>query len=277
MTQLPEVEVLRKDLEKEVVGKRVKEVWVSPAELVRRHGTIKDFAATLTERKLLGVSRRGVVLLLQLDEDLVLVIVMGRRARITRETASADKGTYTRMIASFTTGGSMHYHDLDADGSMFIVPTAEVDDLEELSGLGLDPLNDTIPWPELAQRVVAQEIPLGKLFRDPSFVAGLGDVYADEILFEAGLSPKRSSTTLSNQEMRRLQRAILEVLYEAVKQGGVDQPRSEGDDTFVPYEEIEFLKIHGRAGEPDARSREPIVCEDIGDGVRAYFSPRTQT
>lgn len=276
MTQLPEVEVLRKELDKEVVSKRFKDIWVSPAELVRRHGTIKDFAATLSERRINALSRRGVHLLFSLDDDLVLVIRPGSRARITKETATAEKGEHTRMVATFTTGGSMHYHDLDADGEMFVVPAAEVDDLEDFANQGMDPLIDTIPWPNLARQVTARAVKLKTLLMDPAFIVGLGDVYSDEILFEAGLGPERLTTTLSTQEIRRLHRAILEVLYEAVKQGGVDDP-GEGADGFPAYRDVDFLKIYDREGQPDARSREPIVRRKVTNHHYSYFSPKTQT
>lgn len=277
MSALPEAEVLRRDLDKELVGKKIKEVWVSPAELVRRHGTIKDFAATLEDRKVVGAERRGTVVLLGLDGDDTLVLIPGTRCRVTRESATADRAEHTRMVATFTTGGSIHYQDLEADGQLFVIPTEEVEGLPELQALGLDPLAEPIPWPVLAQQLTARREMLKQILLDETFVVGLGDVYTDEILFEAGLSPTRTPDTLSSQELRRLHRAILEVLYEAIKQGGVDAPVSEKDPSFAPYREIDFLKVYDREGEPDARSRQPITHAEVADGIWAYWSPNSQT
>ncbi|WP_370327289.1 DNA-formamidopyrimidine glycosylase family protein [Euzebya sp.] len=277
MTQLPEVEVLKRDLEKEVVGKKIKEVWLSPAELVKRHGTIKDFAATLEDRKITEMERRGLALLLGLDDDHTLVVLPGSRARMTKETATADRGEYTRMTMSFTTGGSLHYHDLEPDGQLFVIDTDAVADLDELHGLGMDPLAEPIPWPVFAQALSDRDDLLKAVLVDDGFVVGLGDVYADEVLFEAGLAPGRGSSTLSSQEVRRLHRAILEVIYEAIKQGGVDQAPEEGADGFIPYAEVDHLKIYAREGQPDARARATIEYAEIAKGLKSYYSPGTQT
>lgn len=277
MTQLPEVEVARRDLEKEIVGKKVKDVWLSPAELVKRHGTIKDFTATLVDRKIESLDRQGLCLLFGLDDDTTLVLVPGTRARLTKETANEDRGEHTRMVLTFTTGGSLHYHDLEADGAMVIVDTESLPEVEELQGLGMDPLAEPIPWPVFANALVDRDDLLKAVLVEDSFVVGLGDIYSDEILFEAGLAPDRGSATLSSQEVRRLHRAILEVIYEAIKQGGVDQAPEEGADGFLPYEEVEHLKIYAREGQPDARSRATIEYGKIRKGLHSYHSPRTQT
>ncbi|MGI9015645.1 MAG: DNA-formamidopyrimidine glycosylase family protein [Euzebya sp.] len=277
MTQLPEVEVLKRDMEKEVVGKRVRDVWLSPADLVKRHGTIKDFCATLADVKIIDLQRRGLVLLFGLDDDKTLVVLPGSRARMTKETANADRGEFTRMTMSFTTGGSLHYHDLEPDGELFVIDTDQVDDLDELQGLGMDPLAEPIPWPVFSQALSDRKDLLKAVMCDDSFVVGLGMIYSDEILFEAGLSPNRGSATLSSQEVRRLHRAILEVIYEAIKQGGVDQAPDDGADGFIPYDEVAHLKIYAREGQADARSRAIIEYGKIRKGLYAYHSPRTQT
>ena len=277
MTQLPEVEILKRDLEKEIVGKKVKEAWLSPAELVKRHGTIKDFTTTLVDAKITGMDRRGLLLLLELDTDKTLVIKPGRRTRMTKETANADRSDLTRMVMSFTTGGSVHYLDEDPDGELFVVDTDAVDEVDELKRLGMDPLAEPIPWPVFANALSDRDDMLKAVLSDDSFVVGLGDVYSDEVLFEAGLAPDRGSATLSSQEVRRLHRSILEVIYEAIKQGGTDQAPEDGSPGFIPYGEVGHLKIYGREGQPDARSRAIIEYSKIRKGLHSYHSPRTQT
>ena len=150
-------------------------------------------------------------------------------------------------------------------------------ELPELQNLGMDPLAEPIPWPVFAQALTDRSDVLKAVMADDSFVVGLGDIYSDEILFEAGLSPHRQSATLSSQEVRRLHRAILEVIYEAIKQGGVDKLSEEYPEGFTPFEEVGHLKIYGREGQPDARSRAIIEYDKIRKGLYAYHSPKTQT
>lgn len=277
MTQLPEVEVLKRDLEKEIVGKRIRDVWLSPAELVKRHGTIKDFIAALVDAKVTSLERKGLLLLVGMDNDRTLVVIPGSRSRITKETAKASRGDATRMTVEFAQGGALHYHDLEPDGELFIVDTDAVDQVEELQRLGMDPLAEPIPWPVFAQALTDRADILKAVLSDNTFVVGLGDVYSDEVLFEAGLAPARGSATLSSQEVRRLHRSILEVVYEAIKQGGTDKSPGEGIEGFTPYAEVDHLKIYERAGQPDARSRAIIEHTKLRKGLSSYHSPRTQT
>jgi formamidopyrimidine-DNA glycosylase len=277
VTQLPEIEVLRRDVEKEALGKKVKDVWLSPADLVRRHGTIKDFAAALVDTKITGVDRRGRAVLLALDSGRTLVLLPGSRARATKETATADRGELTRMVIAFSTGGALHYVDAEPDGELFVTDTELVDEVEELQGLGMDPLAEPIPWPVLSQALTERADILKAVLADDGFVVGLGDVYSDEVLFEAGLAPDRGSATLSSQEVRRLHRSILEVVYEAIKQGGADRPPADGSGGFIPYAEVDHLKVYAREGLPDARSRAIIQHTKIRKGVSSYHSSATQS
>jgi formamidopyrimidine-DNA glycosylase len=272
VTQLPEVEVLRRDLEKEALGKKVKDVWVSPAEVVRRHGTIKDLVAAVTDAKITSVDRRGRAVLVGLDGSRALVLVPGSRARALKTTASADRAPSTRVVLGFATGGAVHYLDEQADGELFVVDGDAVEGLPEVQGLGMDPLAEPIPWPVFAQALADRADVLKAVLVDDGFVVGLGDVYSDEVLFEAGLAPDRGSATLSSQEVRRLHRAILEVVHEAIKQGGADRAPADRPDGFVPYGEVDHLKVYAREGRPDARARATITYTKIRKGLFSYHS-----
>lgn len=276
MTQLPQAEVIRKDLEKDVVGKRFKEVAVTVPALVRRHGDPQELVAALEGRKIEAVDRRGTVLLLRLDEDAVLVVRIGGRGVLTRETATEEAGATTGFVGTFTTGGALHYADPDEDGDLFVVAADQLDDVPELARKGFDPLAETFTWVSLGHRLRERNTALKPLLLDETFVVGLGDVYSDEILWTAGLSGERSSAGLSSQEVRRLYRAILEVLYEAVKQGGTTSHEAVEDDD-EDEERHDDLRVYGHAGEPCARCRQPILHETIAGGHPSYFCGNCQT
>ncbi len=277
MSQLPEVEVMRRDLERDVVGKRFKDIDVRAPSLVTRHRDGTDFAQALVGERVAGVSRRGVHLTLQLDGGSALVIRMGRQGSLSRETASAEGGRNTQFVATFTTGGALHYSDTGDDGEFFVVPRAEVDALPELSKTGIDPLAETFTWRAFGQELVRRDVPLKTLLLDPTFVVGLGDLYSDEVLWAAGLSGRRSSSSLSSQEVRRLYRSLLEVLYEAVKQRTADGlPAPEEEDDDEPEGEG-WLRVWGRTGLPCVRCRQPIRHDDIVDGTPSYYCGNCQT
>ena len=275
MTLLPEIEVLRKDLEKEVVNKRIKDVTVKVANVVARHRNRPEFVKALTGRKIQALERRGTHLVFALDEGMALVVRLGSQGTLTRETASTAPGTHTQVAATFATGGALHVIDPAKDGELFVLPAAELEALEELTPRGIDPLTDTFTWPAFSHELRVRNAPLRTVLKDDTFIVGLGDVYADEILWSAGLSGHRASAALSSQEFRRLYRGVQEVLQEAVKQGGTDDRADYDDDDEV--ESGEFLKVYGRAGAPCPRCRQPIAHATEADGSEAYFCASCQT
>lgn len=277
MTQLPEVEVIRKNLEKDVVGKRFKDVTVKTAGLVGRHRNRPEFVRALEGRKIEAVSRRGTDLLMELDEDKVLIIRLGKHATVSRETATAEPARHTQVIATFTTGGALHYTDSDKDGELWVADAEDVATSPEHQKTGIDPLADVFTWHEIDQQLKARKKKLKGLLTDPSFMVGLGDVYSDEILWTAGLSGSRVSSSLSSQEVRRLYRAVFEVLQEAVKQGTSDAASGEAPDPLDDEDQSDHLKVYGRAGQPCARCRQPIKRGKLDSRLTSYFCTQCQT
>jgi formamidopyrimidine-DNA glycosylase len=277
VTNLPEVEVIRKDLEREIVGKRVKGVTVKTASLVGRHRNRPEFYKRLEGRKITGVGRRGIHLLLSLDDGHVLVLRPGSQATLRKETATAEPDKDTQFVAVFTTGGSIHYSDVEKDGELYVTGAEELEASTELRREGIDPLADQFTWHSISRELADRRQPLKTLLTDESFVIGLGDLYADEILWSAGLAGKRPSDSLSAQEVRRLYRAMFEVLYEAVKQGGTGELDEEHDEDEEYGDFGDYINVYGREGLPCARCRQPVVRELLPGDVEHYWCPQCQT
>jgi formamidopyrimidine-DNA glycosylase len=279
LTLLPEVEVIRKDLEKEVSGKRFKEVVVSDA-LVARDGTADELAKSLREQKIESVSRRGTWLLFTLDNDTTLVLHLGSEAVVTRETATAEPADDVALLVVFTTGGALHLRDAESSSELFVIGSQSLDTVPELSTGGIDPLADTFTWHAFAAELKSRRTGLKKLFCDESFILGLGDLYSDEILWAAGLAGGRVSNTLTSQEVRRLYRAVFEVLYEAVKQGGTSSNDLEGEHTDLFGEKGDYgeqIKVFGREDEPCPRCRRPVSRTRIDTDLYTYHCASCQT
>lgn len=278
MTHLPEVEVLRKDLEKELVGKRVKDVTVKAASILGDHHRNRpEFAKLLEGRKLEAVTRRGANLVIELDEGKVLVLRLGEQATVSRETATEEAGKHTQVVATFTTGGALHLIDPGTDSVVFVTDSQSLHEDPALNPTGMDPLADTVPWHEFSQRLRDEPKALKAVLTDESFMVGLGPLYSDEILWAAGLSGTRTSATLSSQEIRRLYRAVLEVLFEAVKQGGAVETDSDSEDPFGDGDFGEHIKVYGKAGQPCARCRRPIQKGKIVGRLSGFFCAQCQT
>jgi len=278
--ELPEVEVLRKDLEKEVVGKRVKDVLIETASIVKPfHRTRPEFVKALEGRKIEDARRRGTAILLDLDDDHTWIIQARGSASLHRETATEDAGEDTHLVVTFTIGGAIHLSDVESepDVSTGVVPTAEVLELAGIPATGFDPLEDNITWMDFGRRLAEAAMPLKLFFMDPRHIQGIGTVYSDEVLYEAGLRYDRASDTLSTQEVRRLYRAMQEVLATAMKFRGSSLDDSDADEAIDDEGEAsEHLKVYGREGLPSFRSRRPIEKVRVKKGVYAYFDPQSQ-
>jgi formamidopyrimidine-DNA glycosylase len=165
------------------------------------------------------------------------------------------------LAITFTQGGQLRLID-PAGGSQVRVVSAETifEELPEFDRLGLDPIGEPISWTDFAGRVLSRNALLKDLLCDDSFIVGIGDVYSDEILFVAGLRHDRRSDSLSSQEVRRLYRAIVEILHNAVKYRGTNlEDRPFLDIWGEPGIYQHHLSVYGRVGDLSPRSRAPIL------------------
>lgn len=265
MPELPEIETLRRDLEKEVVGKKIKAVEVLGTKVIRRHKTKKPFQERLEGVKIDGISRKGMWLLLRLGDD-VLALNMGTTSQIVKAAAKDKVSPDTQIVITFTVGGQLRFIDANATGEAFVTSAEELDaELPELKAMGFDPLEDVISWNTFGAALNREKTRLKQLLMDSRFMAGIGTVYSDEILWAAGLRYDREASSLTTQDVRRLHRALLETLHDGVKYRGVSQP----GDAYVDYYGKpggfgNELKVVGRDGQPCRRCRQPVVKSRYG-------------
>ncbi|HYL53338.1 MAG TPA: bifunctional DNA-formamidopyrimidine glycosylase/DNA-(apurinic or apyrimidinic site) lyase [Acidimicrobiia bacterium] len=270
MPELPEVEVLRRDLDKETVGKKIKSVEVTGTRSVRRHRNKKEFIGLLEGRKITAVQRRGKYLVVRLDGAEALVIHLGMSGQLLRaKTAREKPPKHTHVVITFTQGGLLRFVDPRTFGEMFVTKYDDLEEqVDELAHLGLDPLETAMSWDLFGRLLAEKKTRLKNLLMDQKFIAGIGNVYSDEILFNAGLKWDRMSDSLSQQEVRRLYRAISETLQDAVKYRGSSLSDEQYVDLFgQPGEYQLYHQVYDKEGAPCQRCRRPLR--------RARFSNRS--
>ena len=270
MPELPEVEVIRRDLEKEVVGKKIKTVEVAGLRSIRRHKQKKEFIGALEGHKITSVSRRGKYLVLKLDGGEALIVHLGMSGQLLRAKSARDKAPkHTHVVITFTQGGLMRFVDPRTFGEMFVTSYDDMEqNVEELAHLGLDPLETALSWELFGRMLAEHHMRLKPLLMDQKFIAGIGNIYSDEILFQAGLRWDRPSDSLSEQEIRRLYRAIAETLHDAVKHRGSSLADEQYKDLFGQLGDYQnHHQVYDREGEPCPRCRRAVV--------RARFSNRS--
>lgn len=276
MPELPELELLRRDLERDVVDKKVKSVEVPGTGFVKIP-TKKAFTTALTGAKITGVDRKATLLLLGVDDTHLLTISLGERGRLVKRQLKDPPDPGTGVVITFTQGGQLRIADPKKTSTVELIGVEELADVHpELAGAGLDAVDEPISWTSFGERLLRRDGRLKSVLMDPTFLVGIGPMYSDEILFNAGLRYDRRTTTLSAQEIRRLYRATVETVHDAVKYGGT----SLGDDGWVslsgkPGEYAEYLTVYKRDGEMSPRARGPIVKARFGNGY-TYFCEQTQ-
>jgi len=279
--ELPEVEIVRRDLEKELVGRRIRDVDVRPhrnaMRIIRRHARRKEFSDRLAGQKVTKVDRKGKYVLLYLEDGGVLVAHFGMSGQFLRGTKRQALPPHTHVVFELVQGGDLRYVDPRTFGEMFVTTADELGKIRELDHIAIDPLEDTFTWQEFSAELTRRATKLKPLLMDQKFVSGLGNIYSDEVLFAAGLRHDRLSDSLSSQEVRRLYRAMREVLQEAVRFRGTSLEDEAYVDLFGnPGEFQSELKVYGRKGQACRRCRTPIDSVKI-NGRTSYFCPQCQS
>src|ERR671923_2383476 len=212
---------MRRDLERDVVGRRVKSVEVKSSRnamrVIRRHGKRKDFTSRLDGRKLSKVERRGKYILIHLDSGDALVTHFGMSGQFHRGNGRVPLEAHTHVVLTFQQGGDLRFVDPRTFGEMFVTGPDELGKVKELQHIAIDPLEDTFTWQQFSHMLAERRSKLKPLLMDQKFVSGLGNIYSDEVLFAAGLRHDRMSDELSSQEVRRLYRGMQEVVQEAIR------------------------------------------------------------
>jgi formamidopyrimidine-DNA glycosylase len=184
---------------------------------------------------------------------------------------------HTHIVVEFVQGGDLRFIDPRTFGEMFVTSADDLGKVKELDHVAIDPLEDTFTWQEFSGELARRAAKLKPLLMDQKFVSGLGNIYSDEVLFAAGLRQDRTSDSLSSQEVRRLYRAMREVVQEAIRFRGTSLDDEAYVDLFgKPGEFQSELKVYGRKGQACRRCRTPIESVKLA-GRTSYFCPQCQS
>jgi formamidopyrimidine-DNA glycosylase len=274
--ELPEVETVRRGLEAVVVGRTVTAVEVRGTRTVRRQDP-RLFARRLTGRRVTGVSRRGKYLLVACEGG-TLVVHLRMTGRLSIENdARVAPAPHTHAVLSLDDGRQLRFVDPRTFGELFFVLPGEtlLDDV--IGPLGLDALGDVIAPDVLAGLVATKRTTLKALLLDQRVIAGIGNIYADEICFAAGLRPDRRTETLGPDDLARLAAALRAVIDRAVARGGTSLGDGSYRDLFgEPGSFQSDHAVYGRAGEPCPRCGTAIEAARVA-GRSAHYCPRCQS
>ncbi|HHY92402.1 MAG TPA: bifunctional DNA-formamidopyrimidine glycosylase/DNA-(apurinic or apyrimidinic site) lyase [Firmicutes bacterium] len=273
MPELPEVETIRRTLQPHLVGQTVTAVRVyRPQQL--QNITSAELGRRLTGKKIEELGRRGKYLLFFLENQEVLVVHLRMTGRLLFYSEGVAVTPYTRLVLGLTPPAELHLHDVRSFAMVFLTTQAELPSLSGLASLGPEPFSPDFTPQELSAALAAHRGPIKNVLLAQRVVAGLGNIYADEALFQAGINPLRPANSLTAEEAARLFAGIRAVLKKAIAAGGTSI-RDYVNGHGVPGSFQLQLAAYGRKGEPCRQCGTPLVGRRLG-GRSTVFCPRCQ-
>jgi len=270
MPELPEVETTRRGIEPHLAGRRIAAVSVRDPRL--RWPVREDLAAFLADRKVESVERRAKYLLLVLEGGDRVLIHLGMSGSLRLDDPRLPLRKHDHVEWLLDSGQALRLHDPRRFGAVL---TDHVDaPHERLATLGPEPLDPAFDGDYLAGRLAGRRVAIKQATMNASIVVGVGNIYASEALFLAGIHPRRPAGSLDPEECAALAAAIRQVLEAAIEQGGTtlrDFLSPSGDPGYFR----QTLNVYERTGEPCRRCGTPV--ERVVLGQRStWFCPACQ-
>lgn len=219
MPELPEVETVRRTLIELVAGKTIASVTVRLPRIIQRPSEPEQFADALAGHTILTVERRGKFLRIVLD-GLVLVSHLRMEGRYGVFASEEPIELHTHVLFHFDDGTDLRYKDVRQFGTMHLFEPGTEFELPPLNKLGIEPLDPAFTYDAFHSRLAKRTTKIKPLLLNQEYIVGLGNIYVDEALFQAGIHPERTADSLKPAEWKRLFESIHSTLDKAVQAGG---------------------------------------------------------
>jgi formamidopyrimidine-DNA glycosylase len=296
MPELPEVETVARDLQRQVAGATITGATVHWPRTIRHPQPPERFEVEIAGATIRRATRRAKTVLLQMEDGRVMTIAL----RMTGALLVVDAGTppdpYARVVFTLADGRELRYRDVRKFGRIGLWPGGGLRSVgagrgarskkvaegvakryrigEVFSGHGPEPLSAAFSARRFEERLARRSAKLKTLLLDQSFIAGVGNIYADEALWRARLHPLRSANTLTPAEVRRLHRSVRQVLRQGIANRGSSFSDYVGADG-EPGDNAERLAVYRRTEEPCLRCGRPIRRIVVGQRS-THFCARCQ-
>lgn len=272
MPELPEVENVRENLDRLVRGKTIEDVTVLWDRLIS-HMTANEFAANISGQTIQNVSRRGKYLVFHLsDWTLISHLRMEGKYLLVKSGEKID--SYTHIIFSLDSGQDLLYRDVRKFGRFELVRPEDVVAFFEQKRLGPEPNEDDFKMKTMQEQLARRKKAIKSVLLDQQLVAGIGNIYADEILFRARIHPQTPANHLTQKQIVALHDEIISVMSEAIKAGGTTI-RSYKNAFGREGSYQNKLLVYGKAGQSCPRCQSQILKIKVA-GRGTHFCPVCQ-
>jgi len=263
MPELPEVETICRQLMKRILNKKIKSVGIFYPKVVK--GVSRQFFMRGIEgAKIFNVSRRAKFLLVHLSNKNTILFHLKMAGRLVLKNKKVKPEKFTEIVFELFGNENLVYDDLRRFGYMTIIKTADLEKFFKDKEIGQEPLEVGFTFKIFKELLVQKpRVKIKPLLMDQTFVAGVGNIYAQEACFCAGILPNRVVGTLKNAEIKKLLECLKKVLRSAIKFGGTSS------DAYVDAlgkrgKFVEHLKVYDRGGKKCFRCKNILKKEKLG-------------
>lgn len=271
MPELPEVETIRRDLEQTIKGLRILAVRVLDGRVIRNRRK-RDFIKGIQGQTIVDVQRRGKALIFPLEPAgtfLVAQLMMTGQLVVTGRT---EPEKATKLIFTLSNQTHLHYNDFRLFGRLQIV--RDLGEIKYFQILGPEPLSEAFHPGQFGPRLKRSRRPIKNVLLDHTAVAGIGNIYASEILFVSGIRPQRPACSLSPDEVGRVVTVTKKILRAAVKARGTSMSTyRDGAGREGRY--IRHIRVYGRQGQP-CPGCGTLIEKVVMGGRSTFFCPECQ-
>ena len=274
MPELPEVETVAQGLRRRALGRRIANVDIRHASVIA--GSLEEFVSTLEGRRLASVSRKGKAIAVELTAEdgsppRFLLVRLGMTGQLTVAPHDAPVEPHTHVFLALDDGREeLRFRDTRRFGRLRSLTHAE---LEKILG-ALGPDAQMVTEPEFLAAMRGRKGAIKGWLMNQNLVAGLGNIYADESLFRAGVRPRRMAGRLTRAELERLRLALREVLKQAIRRGGSSVSDYVDADGVRGFFQLEH-RVYQRTGEPCLICKTPIQRIVVA-GRSTHYCPQCQ-
>ncbi len=276
MPELPEVESLRQILARSVVGRTI--VGARIGRLPLRRKSPGNFAARVRGRRINRVERRAKYLIIDLEGSDVILVHLGMSGSLTCRDRDFDSSEFDprhdHIEFKLDDGNRLVFNDPRRFGIVRVAPRDSLTATKELRGLGPEPLSKGFDADYLAEKARGRKVAIKNLIMDQKIVAGVGNIYASEILFRAGVRPTRPAGRLKREELERIAKFTPMILRAAIDGRGTTF-RNYRDSEGRPGTFADRLQVYGREGEKCYRCSSSIKNVTVGQRA-SFFCPKCQ-
>ncbi|WP_145951721.1 bifunctional DNA-formamidopyrimidine glycosylase/DNA-(apurinic or apyrimidinic site) lyase [Francisella uliginis] len=247
MPELPEVETVKRGLNKNIINKKIIDIEINTDKL--RYPIQKDLFLNIKDKVINDIQRRGKHLIVTLAEDLQLIIHLGMSGVIkVKETNTYSKVKHDHIILRLSDNTSLIYNDPRKFGYWLINTNHSPLEHKVLASHGVEPLTDDFNSKYLLAKLSKTSRKIKQTIMDNSIVVGVGNIYASEALFDSNILPTRASNTITKKEANKLVESIKKILQKAIAEGGTtlkDYKNTEGKPGYFTQQ----LNVYGRVNQ----------------------------